>query len=148
MSAEGLGTQEMPSSQKNERLAQIHRDIVYVAQHVHDPAFSFAETGMDNSGHQEMAIVDVSGPDVSLRWFVDPQSGKIVRETYKAMGQAGLVDTETDFSDWKNVEGLSLPFHRENKQGGESASSLQYSSIELNPAVDPKIFEKPAAPAQ
>jgi zinc protease len=147
MSAEGMGTQDMPSSQKNERLAQIHRDIVYVAQHVDDPAFSFTEAGTDKSGGEPTAIVDISGPDVSLRWFVDAQSGKILRETYQAMGQAGLVDTETDFSDWKNVEGLSLPFHRENKQGGQSASTVQYSNIELNPAVDPKIFEKPATPA-
>src|SRR5579864_5843694 len=145
MSAEGMGTQDMPSSQKSERLEQIHRDIVYVAQHVDDPEFSFVAAGMDQSGGEQTAVVDVSGPDVSLRWFVDPQSGKLLRETYKAMGQSGPVDTETDFSDWKDVEGLNLPFHRENKQGGQGASTVQYSKIELNPTVDPKIFEKPAA---
>ena len=148
VSAEGLGTQDMPSSQKRERLEQIRRDIIYVAQHVDDPAFSFAAAGRDKSGNAETAIVDVSGPDVTLRWFVDPQSGKIVRETYKAMGQSGPVDTEIDFSDWKDVEGLNLPFHRENKQGGQGASTVEYSKIELNPTVDPKVFEKPAAPAQ
>jgi hypothetical protein len=148
MSAEGVGTQDMPSSQKSERLEQIHRDIIYVAQHVGDPAFSFAAAGTDKSGSGETTIVDVAGPDVTLRWFVDPRSGKIVRETYKAMGQSGPVDAETDFSDWKEVEGLNLPFHRENKQGGQGASTVQYSKIELNPRVDPKIFEKPAAPAQ
>lgn len=148
MSAEGMGTQDMPSSQKTERLEQAHRDIVYVAQHVDDPEFSFAAAGMDKSGGEETAIVDVTGPDVNLRWYVDPQSGKLLRETYKAMGQSGPVDTETDFSDWKDVEGLNLPFHRENKQGGQGASTVQYSKIELNPTVDPKIFEKPAAPSQ
>ena len=148
MSAEGMGSQDMPASQKNERLEQIHRDIIYVAQHVDDPAFSFTAEGTDKSGSEETAIVDVSGPDVTLRWFVDPQSGKIVRETYKAMGQSGLVDTETDFSEWKDVQGLNLPLHRENKQGGQGSSTVQYSKIEVNPTVDPKIFEKPAAPAQ
>ena len=148
MSAEGMGSQDMPASQKNERLEQIHRDIIYVAQHIDDPAFSFTAEGTDKSGSEETAIVDVSGPDVTLRWFVDPQSGKIVRETYKAMGQSGLVDTETDFSEWKDVQGLNLPLHRENKQGGQGSSTVQYSKIEVNPTVDPKIFEKPAAPAQ
>ena len=82
-----------------------------------------------------------------MRWFVDPQSGKIVRETYKAMGQSGPVDSETEFSDWKAVEGLNLPFHRANKQSGQDSSSVQFTSIQINPAVDPKIFEKPAAAA-
>jgi hypothetical protein len=92
--------------------------------------------------------VDVSGPGVTMRWFVDPESGKIVRESYKTMGHSGPVDGETAFSDWKTVEGLNLPFHRDNKQGGQNSSSVQFTTIQLNPAVDPKIFEKPAASAQ
>ena len=148
MSAEGLGTEDMPPSQKSERLEQIHRDIIYVAQHVDDPAFSFAAGGTDKSGNAQTTIVDVSGPDVSLRWFVDPQSGKIVRETYKAMGQSGPVDTETAFSNWKDVDGVNLPFHRENKQEGQGASTVEYTKIELNPVVDPKVFRKPTAPTQ
>jgi hypothetical protein len=80
-----------------------------------------------------------------MRWFVDPSSGKVIRETYKGVGQSGPIETETVFSDWKPVEGLNLPFHRENKQNGQTSSSVQFSSIQLNPLVDPKIFEKPAA---
>jgi hypothetical protein len=83
-----------------------------------------------------------------MRWFVDANTGKVVRETYKGMGLAGPVDTETVFSDWKGVEGLSLPFHRENKQSGQPSSSVQVSSIQINPPVDPKIFERPAAASQ
>jgi hypothetical protein len=64
------------------------------------------------------------------------------------MGRSGPVDGETAFSDWKNVEGLNLPFHRDNKQGGQNSSSVQFTTIQLNPTVDPKIFEKPAASAQ
>jgi zinc protease len=145
-SAGGMGTQDLPSSRKNETLEQIHRDLVYLGQHVNDPAFNFAASGTDKSGNTELAIVDVSGPGVAMRWFVDPQSGKIVRETYKSMGQSGPVDSETILSDWKPVEGLNLPFHRENKQGQES-SSVQFTKIEINPVVDPKIFAKPAAAA-
>jgi len=143
-SAGGMGTQDLPSSRKNESLEQIHRDLVYLSQHVNDPAFSFSTSGTDKSGTTELAIVDVSGPGVVIRWFVDPQSGKIVRETYKSMGQSGPVDSETVLSDWKPVEGLNLPFHRENKQGPDS-SSVQFTKIEINPVVDPKMFAKPAA---
>jgi hypothetical protein len=135
----------LPSSRKNDSLEQIHRDLIYLGQHVNDPAFSFAASGTDKTSGTELAILDVSGPGVAMRCFVDKQSGKIIRETYKAMGQSGPVDSETVLSDWKPVEGLNLPFHRANKQGGQDSSSVQFSKIELNPAVDPKIFAKPAA---
>ena len=143
MSAGAMGSRDLPASRKSESLEQIRRDLVYLGQHVNDPAFSFTASGTDKA--DGAAIVDVSGPGVTMRWFVDPVSGRVVRETYKGMGQSGPVDTETVFSDWKPVEGLNLPFHRENKQNGESSSSVQFSSIQLNPTIDPKIFEKPAA---
>ena len=148
MAAQGMGVQDLPGARKNETLDQIHRDIIYIAQHLSDPAFSFAAAGKDNSGGSDTSILDISGPGVSMRWFVDPENGKIVRETYKAMGQSGLVDTETDLSDWKPVEGLNLPFHRANKQAGKEASTVDFKTIELNPTVDPQIFQKPAPAAQ
>ena len=148
MAAQGMGVQDLPGARKSETIDQIHRDIIYIAQHVSDPAFSFAGGGKDHSGGSDTAILDISGPGVNMRWFVDPQTGKIVRETYKAMGQSGLVDTETDLSDWKAVEGLNLPFHRASKQGGKEASTVEYKTIQLNPPVDPTTFQKPATAAQ
>jgi zinc protease len=146
--AAGGQVQDMPSSRKKETTEQIHRDLIYLGQHVSDPEFSFAAAGKEKTGNDELAIVDVSGPGVNMRWFVDPQSGRLVRATYKSLGQSGPVDSETDFSEWKDVNGLHLPFHRDNKQGGKDSSSTEFSKIELNPTVDPKIFEKPAMPAQ
>jgi zinc protease len=147
--AAGMGVQDMPASRKTDMLAQLHRDLIYVAQHVDDPAFSFSESGTEKAGTSELAILDVSGPGVDVRWFVEPRTGKVARLSYKAMGQSGPVDSETVLSDWKTVEGLNLPFHRENKQGGQDSSSVQFSKIEINPNVDQKIFAKPAAtPAQ
>ncbi len=144
----GGRVQDMPESRKNESLSQIHRDPIYIAQHLNDPAFSFSAAGTDKTGGTETAIVDVSGPGMTIRWFVDPQTGKIVRETYKAMGQSGPFDGETAFSEWKIVDGVNLPFHRANKQNGQDSSTVEYTSFEFNPAVDAKIFEKPASPAQ
>src|SRR5207247_5473348 len=141
--AGGKVVQELPPSRRDESIAQIHRDLLYIAQHVSDPAFSFTASAMEKSGDVNTAVVDISGPGLEMRWFVDPQSGKIVRETYKGTGPSGPVDTETSFSDWKVVEGLNLPFHRENKQGGAVASTIQFTSFQPNPTVDPKIFEKP-----
>jgi zinc protease len=145
MSAAGRGVQDMPPSRKTDSLEQIRRDPVYLAQHFDDPAFSFFASGTDKSAGTELAVVDVAGPGVTIRWFVDTKTGKIIRETYKVLTQSGPVEGETEFSDWKPVEGLNLPFHRANKQNGQDSSSVQYNRIQINPQVDPAIFEKPAA---
>lgn len=142
------GVQDFPASRRSESLEQIHRDPLYIAQHANDPAFSFTSAGPDKTGGVETVIVDVSGPGVTMRWFVDPQTGKIIRETYKAVGQSGPFDGETAFSDWKDADGLNLPYHRANKQNGQDSSSAQFTSFQINPVVDMKIFEKPASPAQ
>ena len=140
--------QDMPSSRKKETMEQVHRDLVYLGQHVGDPEFSFTAVGKEKDGNDEVAIVDVSGRDVNMRWFVDPRTGRLLRETYKSIGPRGLEDSETDFSDWKSVDGLNLPFHRVNKQSGNESSSVDFSRIEINPIVDPRIFQKPATPAK
>jgi len=141
----GQVVQELPPSRRDESMAQLRRDLIYIAQHVSDPAFTFSASGTEKSGDLSMAVVDVSGPGVDMRWFVDPQSGRIIRETYQSMGRSGPENTETTFSDWRPVEGLNLPFHRANKQNGEDSSTSQFTSVQLNPQVDPKVFEKPAS---
>jgi zinc protease len=148
MAVQGRGVQDMPSSRRDETLAQLRRDLVNIAQHVDDPAYSFVKTGTDKAGEKMVDVVDVSGPGVSFQWFVDPETGRVVSTTYKSMGQSGMVDSETDFSDWRPVEGgLNLPFHRDNKQEGKDSSSAQFTSFQINPQIDPKFFEKPEAPA-
>jgi hypothetical protein len=46
--------------------------------------------------------------------------------------------------DWKPVSDLNLPMLRHNKQNGQDSSTAQYTALELNPTIDPKLFEKPA----
>jgi hypothetical protein len=60
------------------------------------------------------------------------------------------VQGETDLDDWKSVNGLNIPFKRHNKQNGQDSSTAEYTALEINPAVDPKVFEKLAekTPAQ
>lgn len=148
VSVAGRGTQDIPSSRRDETLAQIRRDLVFLAQHVEDPSYTFTANGTDKAGEKMVAVVDVSGPGVSMEWFVDPQTGQVARATYQAMSPSGMVDTETDYSDWRPVEGgLTLPFRRDTKQEGKDSSAVQITSFQINPSLDPKIFEKPSSPA-
>jgi hypothetical protein len=37
-----------------------------------------------------------------------------------------------------------MPYKHENKQNGQPTSTAEFKKIELNPQLDPKLFEKPA----
>jgi len=148
MSMAGMGTRSMPPAQKNEMLAQLHHDLVYVAQHVDDPAFTFTAAGTEKIGDVDAAILDIGGAIPWVRWYIDPKTGYILREKYKAMGQSGPFDGESNLSDWRTVDGLTMPYKHQNKQNGQETSTAEFKKIELNPTVDPKLFAKPAeAPA-
>jgi hypothetical protein len=96
-------------------------------------------------------IVDVSGPGVSIRWYVDPATSHIVREAYQTAGPQGSAQGTTDLSHWQTTDGVTLPTLHTNQLNGEESGSAEFTSVKFNPTVDPKLFEKPAVepkPAQ
>jgi zinc protease len=143
MSVEGRGGGDLPPQQKSDSLTQILHDPVYLAQHVNDPAITFTAAGTEKIGEVEAAIVDVGGAVPWIRWYVDPKSGRILRENYKGMALSGPFQGETELSDWRTADGLTFPYLHQNKQNGKDSSTVRYTTIQLNPTVDPKLFEKP-----
>jgi zinc protease len=144
MAVPGQGVRDFPASQKAETLDQIKRDPIFIASHAKDPNVFFRAGGTEKVGDTEASIVDVNAAGTAIRWFVDPQSGHILKETYRTLNQGQPVQGETDMEDWKPVNGVNVPFVRRNKQNGQDSSKAEYTSLEFNPAVDPKLFEKPA----
>ena len=144
MAAPGAGMRNFPPAQKTETLEQIKRDPVFIASHWKDPNVFFRAGATEKVGDVETRIVDVNAAGAVIRWFVDPQTGHILKETYRTLAQTGPVQGETTMENWKTVDGLTVPFLRKNKQNGEDSSSAEYTALEINPTVDPKIFDKPA----
>ena len=143
MSIPGNGLRDLPAAQRNDTSKQIRRDIIYVAQHASDPAFIFNASGSEKVGDVQTRIVDVSGPGVDIRWFVDPATGRILREDYEGMGQSGPFHGETDLSDWKTVDGITQSYRHANKENGKDSSVAQFTKFELNPETPASLFEKP-----
>src|SRR5580700_9255037 len=143
MAIPGQGMRDFPASQKTESLDQIKRDPIFIASHAKDPNVFFRAGATEKVGDTEVRIVDVNAAGTAIRWFVDPQNGHILKETYRTLNQGQPAQGETDMGDWKSVNGVNVPFVRQNKQNGQDSSKSEYTSLEFNPAVDPKLFEKP-----
>ena len=141
-----MGSRDMPASRREEALADLRRDPLVVVQHADDPEFTFAAGGEEKVGESVVRILEVYAGGAPARWLVDEQSGRILRAVFPASGpEPG--ERVTEYSDWKTVDGVTLPFRKVRSRGGEKESSVEIHEIEFNPAADPKLFEKPEAPA-
>jgi len=145
MSAQGQ-VREIPSSQRKESLEQIKRDLTFIAQHSDDPKFTFTANGSEKIGEVETKIVDVNADGTPIRWYVDPKTGRVLRETYTALGSSGVFQGQTDLSEWKTFDGVLLPAKHMNKQNGKESSVVTFTEVHFNPDVDPKLFDRPPAP--
>jgi zinc protease len=144
MSMAGMGSRSMPPAQKTEMLSQLQHDLVYVAQHAGDPTFTFTAAGTEKIGDVDAAILDIDGAIPWVRWYIDPKTGYVLREKYKAMGQSGPFEGETNLADWRAADGVTMPYKHQNKQDEKETSNAEVKKIELNPTLDPKLFAKTA----
>lgn len=144
MSLGAMGVRPMPASQKEDSVNGLRREIWFIAQHVDDPQYTFSAGGMEKVGDVDAVILDIKAGGQQLRWYVDPKSGHVLRAQYEGNSPQGPATSVVDLSEWKTVDGVTLPFHQEVTSNGTPAASVSVTSLEVNPAVDPKLFDKPA----
>ena len=148
MQMASMGTQPMPSSQRDDSLHSLRRNVWYLAQHLHDPGYTFSTAGTEKVGDVQATILDIQGGGQQWRWYVDPQTAHVLRAQYEGAGPAGPATRTVDFSEWKPVDGITVPFHEEVAVNGTPSATIAVSSYEFNPTVDPKIFNKPQSASE
>jgi zinc protease len=142
-----MGTQDMPGSLKDEMAKALRRSPVAVARRAADPALAVSLAGKEKVGDAEAAILDIASEGAEVRWFVDPATGRLLRASYASVGPQGPGTRVTDYSDFRPVAGLTLPFKEDTTLNGEPLQSATWQEIAVNTSPDPKLFEKPAAAA-
>ena len=77
--------------------------------------------------------------------FFDVETGLLVRRTTSTTTLIGTIPEQVDFSDYRDVDGLKLPFTIRVSTVDPTYSVVRkFTEIKLNVPVDPKRFSKPA----
>jgi hypothetical protein len=139
-----MGTRDLPASQKEDALKEMKHDPLVIVQQADDPKYAFTAAGSEKIGEVEARILDVNADGDELRWFIDPQSGRILRASWQSTGPAGPGEAVTDYVEWKTFDGIPVPSKATRSRGGEKEWSVEILELQWNPPVDPKLFEKPA----
>ncbi len=140
------GAQDLPVEMKDELIKQIHRVPLLLAQRADDPKLSTIAAGTEKIGTADTKILDVSYEGASVRWFLDPANGRILRSSHTSIGPQGEAKIVSDYSDYRVVDGFPIAFHLEVTTNGEKDQTLVLEQCKINPGIDPKIFDKPVPP--
>ena len=110
--------------------------------------FSEWRVGLAVIGDEGVTIVQgLQGGQPAANLYFD-DSGLMVRLVTWTRTPVGLVPTQIDYSDYREVAGVKVPFKRTVSQT-YMRMSIELSDVQPNVTIDRKIFERPApvAPA-
>ncbi len=76
--------------------------------------------------------------------FFDPATYYEIKNIDVEEVDGKVVESSTTYSNFKTQDGITMPFTMEQGGGPMGASTITLTNLTFNPAVDEKIFEKPA----
>jgi len=100
--------------------------------------------GTAKIGDQNAYVVIGDAPDGSMEiLFFDQQSGLLLRRMIRYRTVLGALPVEADYSDYREVNGVKIPYKISWSTNGETAS-YTVKKVEDNVPVDASKFEPPA----
>jgi hypothetical protein len=111
------------------------------------PAPSSQASKEDNAGIGQDRLVDVVqgvGPrDLLVTLYFDHESGLLLRMVRYAKSPIGRVPTMVDYSDYRDVGGIKMPF-RMTFAWLNGRDAIRLNEVRANVSIDPAVFGKPA----
>jgi len=78
-----------------------------------------------------------------IKLYFDPASGLLVRLVYYSNTPVGVVPSQIDYADYRDVSGMKMPFHWV-VTWTDGRSTVALSELRANIPIDPAKFAEPA----
>ncbi len=138
------GVHDAPESMAALIRASVQRDTVPLLLALNDGKVSASLTEVAEAGRQ-MPVLEVSlAGSASLTLIFDPITALLVKSKYRMAGPTGEVNVEEIYSNYRDVNGLKVPFTTEVRRDGAPAVHRTLRTFEFNVPVDPALFNKPS----
>lgn len=136
------GVLPMPPQVVKQAQGEIFREWVTLVLSDRDPSRTVIAAGPN--------AVDISGTDgQSVRIEIDDATGLPVRQLYNETNMGGPPsEVKETFSDWRDVDGIKLPYQVLIEQNEKKAGEAAVSEIKLNTGLKPEELSKKPEPAK
>ena len=125
---------------------QIQRKPLSILRARNGAGFKAAAVGPGKAGEMAVEKVTVELQGARYTLGIDPATGRILSLSYNRRGPQGTFgEFIQTFSDFRAVDGLTLPFKVDATFDGQpwKNQSSTVETIVINGAIDPALFEKP-----
>jgi hypothetical protein len=104
-------------------------------------------SGTEKVGDRNSYVIQAKPADGggSAKLYVDAEGGLLLRMIELEDTPLGEIPTQTDFSDYRTVDGIQVPFTVRVARPG-NVTTTHYTEIQFNAAIPAGKFTKPAAP--
>lgn len=101
--------------------------------------------GMDKIGDKSLIVVrgTLTADNLSEELYFEESTGLLLRVATITRTTLGLVPSFIDFSDYRSVGGVKVPFKIVSTSPEGEATEVQIDSAKPNPTVDEKVFSPP-----
>jgi outer membrane lipoprotein-sorting protein len=93
--------------------------------------------------HEVQVVQGTSGGEAFATLYFDAESGLLVRQLRYASSPVGRMPTQIDYSDYREVSGVKIPF-RWTVIWLDGRESFELTDVQANAAVDAAKFSKPS----
>jgi zinc protease len=138
------GTQPLPEAQAAEFRKSFHRQQIGLLKLRKDPGFSAVLEGNGEVGGTPVETVRVEVRGERLTLAIDPTNGRILQLTYRGQNMQGVPgEVVQTFADFREVQGLTVPFRSVNTFNGEPLLSTELQELTIDAPAQEKDFQRP-----
>jgi photosynthetic reaction center cytochrome c subunit len=133
-----------PREMRDADLAAAHMDAdlqfpLHIRQIFPELRLEYPEKINDRDAYLLIAIREGQPP---LRLYFDEQSGLLIRMIRYAETPLGRNPTQIDYADYRDVNGVQVPFRVTTSQPGNT-NTIHFETVQQNAPIDPAQFTKP-----
>ena len=140
----------MPEANRAAIYKELNRELIVLFRARTRSDFKAWAAGNGRLGETVFERVDVELPGFSTTLGIDAATGRVLSQTYRGRGPGGVLgEIVINYSDFRTIEGLLLPFKMTATFDGQSFPALTATieSTTINGQVDPASFKKPKSPS-
>lgn len=142
----GGAVRSLPESMAEKEREEMGRDLRVLVRYADSPEVEAIASGREDVDSVACDVVQVTFRGAVSRLWV-AADGRVLKQAYQ--GENPLTrapgSVEVLYSDYRQVEGCQVPHKQVVLVDGEAITTLTLRSFEVDPEVDPKLFDKPAA---
>lgn len=134
----------MPEAEQKALYKDLNHELIVLLRARTKP--DFKAWAASKVGDTTVERVEVELPGFTAVLGIDPATGRVLSQTYRGRGPGGVIgEIAINYSDYRSVEGLLLPFKISATFDGQAypALSATVEAATINGQIDASSFKKP-----